>query len=431
MKAKRQTLLTIVATAVLLSSLPACLKTGSGAEAEEEEKSFIVGRWAFRRLEATEAAMAEKDYKKAREQLDEMRGNEDLNDHERALMWQKYGSIEADQGDYKAAAVSLAKCLELDALPDTSQRTVKYNLGQLYAITEQYDKAVVLLEEWASKEKQGPPKEIQLMLANAYVQLGKFEKALGYAEAVAKATDTPDENLLLMQLAIHLELKHNERVVELLTELIERFPKKAYWLQLAAAHGQTGDHRRALAVLELAYRQDLLTESPELVRLAQHYLHMELPLKAAELLEKELSAGRVEPTPDNLELLANSWMSAREPGKAINALAKAAKEAKGGELYFRLGQLQMQQESWGAAESAFKRAIAQGELRDVGTAHLLLGTAQYELGQRAAARASFQKAAQSDSAKASAQRWIGVMQAEEESCPTGKEAACKLIPGRQ
>jgi len=418
----------LLATAAVL---PGCLKRQDDAQAQEAEKRFIVGRWAFRRLEAAEEAFGKGDYAKARVKLAEMHTSEELNAHERALMWQLEGNMHAEQQQYDQAVDALSKCLQVDALPEAARRTVEYNLGQLHAITGDYANAVVRLEAWLEREEKDPPREIQQILANAHVQLRRFDRALVYADALAKATPTADENLLRLQLAIHFQLDHPERMVELLTELIERFPKKTYWLQLSAAHSQLGDDRRALAVLELAHRQGLLTQGDELVRLARHYLHMNLPDKAAELLERELASDRVPGSAKHLELLANSWMAAREPDKATGALAKAAQVAQDGEPFLRLGQLQMQREHWGPAQQSLQRALKKGGLRDTGTAYLLLGNSQYELGQRAAAQQSFHRAQQHDSTKASAKRWMAVMKGEDDSCPTGNEAACKLIPGRR
>ncbi|MDD9940026.1 MAG: tetratricopeptide repeat protein [Myxococcales bacterium] len=418
-------------TALLLSTAVGCLKPKGGTTADEDDgKDFTVGRWAFRRLNNAETAAAQKKYDEALKLLGEMQANEDLNPHERALMWQQIGNIHVVQEDYPAAVKAFKKCVDLDALPAVSQAAVQFNLGQLYAITGDYKGAVKLLEAWLAKQKEEPSREIQLMLANAYVQMGMFKKALPYAEAVAKKTQEKDENLLGLLLAIRFELKNYEQVVTILTELVERFPKKAYWLQLSAAYSQLKDDRRALAVLELAYRQDMLTEESELRMLAQHYLHLEMPFEAATVLEKEMKAKRVAKSPKNLQLLSSAWMSAREVKKALKTLGNAAREAKDGTIYVQLGQLYMQEERWAQAQAALQKAIKKGGLKNAGTAHLLLGNASYELGKRSAARQAFNQAARHKKTKAAADRWLGVMQREDESCPTGKEAACKLIPGR-
>ena len=417
--------------ATSLALTPACLKQHGDTTADEDEgKDFTVGRFAFRRLSEAEEAVAKKDYEKAKKALEQMKESDDLNKHEQALMWQMYGNIYAAEENYPAAVEALQRCYDLDMLPSTSQRTVEFNLGQLYVMTGKYKKAIALLEAWLKQSKGEPSPQLRLMLANAYVQVKDYKGALPHAEALFKDAKVADESLLQLMLAIRFELEQYDKVVEILTELVERFPKKEYWLQLSAAHGQLKDHRRALAVLELANRQGLLEKESELVMLAQSYLSQELPLQAAELLDKEMEAGRVEPSQKNLELLANAWMAAREGDKALKVLEQAAKKAQTGEPFMRLGQLQMQQERWAQALSALQRALKKGKLKNEGKAHLLLGNANYELGNRAAARQAFQRAMKDEKSRAGASRFLEVMQREDETCPTGKEAACGLIPGR-
>lgn len=431
-RARTTTTARVLCCALLTLAAGGCIKKQSGAEAEaaEEEKSFIVGRWAFRRLEAVDAAIAEGDTKTALEKLAELRDSEQLNDHERALTLQKYGGMHAEQRNYPEAIKAFRQTLALDALPSAATRTVQYNLGQLYAITEQPGPAVELLELWASGEKAGPPREIQLMLANALMELEQFERALVYVEALATASDEPSENLVLMELAIHVELQHDDRVLELLTVLVERFPKPMYWMQLANAYSQREDNRRAVAVMELMHRQGFLTTSAEIMRLAQHYAYLSLPVRAARLLEAEVADGRVEPTTDNLEFLANSWIEAREPEKAILVLQQAAEQSDTGVLAFRLGQLLLQKQRWSEAAAALRLALSKGGIREVAVANVSLGNALYELGQRSAARAAFKQAAAADGEDESGDRWLRIMDREDESCVSGREAACKLIPGR-
>lgn len=423
--------LACVGAALWLVSAGGCIKKQTAEEtAAEEEKSFIVGRWAFRRLEAVDAAVAKGDHETALEGLLELRDADQLNDHERALVHQKYGGIYAEQRNYGEAVKAFRTALALDALPDAATRTIQYNLGQLYAITEQHALAVELLETWAKGEKKGPPRDIQLMLANALMELRQFERALIYVQALAADLKAPDETLMLMELAIHVELDHEDKVLDFLTRLVEQFPKPKYWLQLANAYSQREDNRRAVAVLELMHRQGLLKTSEEVMRLAQHYAYMGLPLRSAVLLDKEVAAGRVEPTVTNLEFLANSWIEAREPDKAIEVLSQAASKADNGVLALRLGQLLVQKERWADAASALRMALGKGGIRDVGSANLALGNALYELGQRSAARGAFGKAREIESSSEPAARWLRVMQREDDSCVSGREAACKLIPGR-
>lgn len=417
-----------------LATVPTgCIKKKGGAgEVEEEEKDFTVGRFAFRRLSAADEAISKKDYKTAFAKLKELNDSDKITDHERALMWQKYADIYGEKGEYDKSIKALEKALSLNALPKEAVAAVQFNLGQLFAIQGQHEKAVKFLRGWAKQMKGKMPAEAKVLLAQSLIALEQHKEALVYLDEVVAESEGPvDERVRKLELVVHLELKHNKKVVLLLTELVERFPEtKTYWVELSNALGQIDDHRRALAVLELAYRQEMLVSSDEIIRLARHYSLLDLPLQAAELLEKEMKAERVDKTPDNMELLANSWIGAREPMRALAAMTKAAKDSDNGELDYRLAQLQMQDEKWSKAEGSIRRALKKGKLSDKGAVYLLLGHAQYEQGKRSAARKSFREASAKKAHKAAGDRWLEVMKREDESCRSGKEPACKLIPGR-
>lgn len=404
------------------------LRHGGQDGAQEAEQEFVVGRWAFKRLEEVQQAVAEERYADAKEILARMQQREGLNPHERALMWQALAQVQAQQEDYKGAVASFEQCYALKALPAEGMRGVQYNLGQLYMALQDYSKAIEMFEAWRAGLKETPP-EAHRMLASAYVQTGAFRKALPHAQALLAAEKPAKEDTLLLALAIRVELKQPAKAVALLKELISRFPKKQYWLQLSAAYAQLDDGPKALAALELAYRQHMLTGEAELMQLAYRYLHEELPLKAAELITEEMDRGRISRSLKPLEVLANSWMAAREVDKALVAYEEAAAEAKDGELYLRLARLYSQQERWAKAAAAAERALRKGDLEHPGNAYLLLGTARYHTGQPSAAKVAFTQARGHDPSRKAAEQWLEAMHKEQESCPTGREAACALIPG--
>ena len=95
-------------------------------------------------------------------------------------------------------------------------------------------------------------------------------------------------------------------------------------MQLASVYNELGDAKRALATLELAYAQDFLIRSNEIISLVSLYLDQGIPFKAAEILEKELKTGRVDATLNHYKMLASAWLQAQERDRAMEPLAKAA-----------------------------------------------------------------------------------------------------------
>ena len=93
----------------------------------------------------------------------------------------------------------------------------------------------------------------------AYVQLGNAKAALPYARMAVKKSKKPRESYLQMALALEFENKNFKHVARLLEVLITYFPKKSYYLQLAAVYAELGRDKESMSALELAYLQGMLT----------------------------------------------------------------------------------------------------------------------------------------------------------------------------
>jgi tetratricopeptide (TPR) repeat protein len=161
-----------------------------------------------------------------------------------------------------------------------------------------------------------------------------------------------------------------------------------------------------LAVQQIAYIQGLLEEDTELRRLARGYLYNDLPHPAALVLAKEMEAGTIESDGAAFELLANSWIAAREYDESLGPLQKAADLSENGNLYVRLGQVHMHREEWSDAVRLFQKAVARGDLKEPGNAHLLLGISHYNAESVARARASFARARKYEPSRRQADLWI-------------------------
>jgi len=95
------------------------------------------------------------------------------------------------------------------------------------------------------------------------------------------------------------------------------------------------------------------------------------------VLEKAREDGFVEEDAAYWEMLANSWLLARELDRALEPLKTGAEISEEGNLYARLGQLYLEREQWKEASEALKSAIEKGGLQDESTTHLLLAISLY------------------------------------------------------
>jgi tetratricopeptide (TPR) repeat protein len=394
----------------------AAVAPGAAAERAEREapgsrKAVVVGPWAFERLDRALKALAEEKYDDCLKALDELKDNERLNDHEAALMWQTYGYVYSSREEWEPAIEAFEQCLAANGLPEQAELNTRYNLAQLYMMQEHYDKAIPMLLSWFERV-DNPAPSAYYALAVAYVQTGERDKAVLYAKQAVAKSDAPKEPWLQLLLGFHLEDKAYPEAAALLEQLVSRFPKKLYWVQLSAVYSAMDQGQKALATLEIAYLQDLLTEEGELVQLAQLYFFNELPYEAAQVLHQGIDGGAIKGDAEAWELLANSWIYAKERDRAVAPLENAAKLSPQGDLYVRLASVRLEQEEWAQAVVALNRALAKGNLNDPATTNLLLGIASAGAQQWETAARALETAKKFEKTERAATAWLARLEHE-------------------
>jgi tetratricopeptide (TPR) repeat protein len=381
-------------------------KESRAAKEKRKRSQHAVGEWAYKKLSESHELLADEKWAEALALMNEMSQRKRLNPHEQALMWQTYAYIQSSQQKYKQATESFEKCLALDALPEAAALNTQYNLGQLYMSIERYDTAAKTLEDWLSKV-ENPAGSAYYLLAMAHVQNEDFARALPHARSAVARAKEPVESWLQLLLSLEFELKHYRKVADILEVLVTHFPSKTYYLQLSAIYNELDREKRSLAVLELAYVQDLLDRESELLNLAQLYLFHDVPYRAAHVLEKGLGEKRIDDEADNWELLGNAWLQAREYDRVIAPLGRAAKLSEDGDIYLRLAQVHMERDEFSEALAALENAFAKGGLEEPGRAYLLLGITHSGAKRYSSARKAFNQAQKYEKSRKEARQWIG------------------------
>ena len=372
--------------------------------------------------EITDALEAE-DYATAADRINRLLQRSNLSPFERATGLQLRAVIEIENEDYEAAIRTYEEAIALDAFNEDRVNSLRFNLGQLYAATENWAKAIEHLEAYLSNI-ESRPEQVIYVLATAYVQSGDFQTARRYAEeaiAIGDAKEPPEpiRSRFVLLNFVYSELGLEDLRLPLVERMLELWPdNKNYWMQLSSIYSQQPDDEeegRAFAVVELAYHVGLLDQESDFTRLAQYYSYYNNPYRGAQMLEREIEAGNVERNADNVELLARTWFQAREHDRAIPALSEAARLKDEGELYFQLGQTYFAREDWAEAIDALQEALERSEdlsRADIGQAYFLIGNARYNLGQRDLARQAFTNSARYASTRDAANGWLQFIQGE-------------------
>ena len=360
--------------------------------------------------EAAMELLAEGDAPAAKALLEKLNPKR-LNPYERALTSIRLGYVSYELEDPRAAIENFSKALGENILSVKQDAELRFNIVQLYAALGQWRDVLDAIDDWAGYVEERTALSFYLQ-AIAYYQLDDSDESIVYAEKAVESAPEAKEGWLQLLAALYVKKQDYKSAAPVLEELVVSFRKKEYWSQLSLIYGAIDDFRGSLAVQQVAYLQGLLTQDKELRRLARGYLYNELPHPAAQVLQQGIEERALDADVEAYELLANSWIAAREYDKSLEPLARAADLSEDGNLYVRLGQVRMQREEWSEAVRTFQKAVAKGDLKEPGNAHLLLGICQYNDRSVARARASFGLARKHEDSRSQADAWIDHIESE-------------------
>jgi tetratricopeptide (TPR) repeat protein len=306
--------------------------------------------------------------------------------------------------------------VKLDKLPNETHFALMYQIAQLYFMQDRFDEALDRLDLWFCTV---PPEKVTsaayVLKASIYAQQDDFPNVLAAIDQAIAMDDDPKEAWYQVKLAAHSELEQYPQAAETLEILISRWPdKKLYWTQLSQIYYKLKQDERALAVLALAYRKNLLDKQGDITYLSSLYSNADVPYKAAQVMEKGIRDGVVQATRTHWTLTADAWYAAEELERALAAYEEAGKAADNGEIDLRRGFILVDLERWPAALEALNLALQKGGLDDnrTGEAYLLRGMAQFNLGNLDSASADWGRAGRYERSRDAARQWMNHLQEE-------------------
>lgn len=402
-------MLRLIQSVVLAAALAVGFASTAGAQDAPKKQRKATGTLSegtYRQLERVQELIAKNKNSEALEKagaLLERAGN----DYEKAIVHQTMAFIYVQQNNFKAALKAFETAVNLDALPQQPYEQMLFNLAQLYFQDNQSEKAASTLERYFAEATLPPPADAHILLASVYSDRKRFKDALAQVDLALSKVKEPKESWLQLKLALHYELKQFSQCAEVLVRLVGLAPNKEdYWKQLSSVLFEIKNDKDSLAVLALADRQGFLDQENEVRNLANIYFLLDIPAKAAATLQTGLDKKVLKPDEKTLTMLGDGWTMAREYDKAEAAFKQAAQYSDKGEIYFRLGQIYIEDERWKAAVEALEKAINKGGLKKTGDAWFLAGVAAFNAKDRARAEAAFSKAMNYEESRNNATQWL-------------------------
>jgi tetratricopeptide (TPR) repeat protein len=373
-------------------------------EREEKQARYMLRTLTQKRHQAASEFMEEEKFAEARTKLERL-NPERLNPYERALTYRMLANVSLGLEDPESALRYFELVVDQEVLLIDDEASVRFFIAQIQASLEQWEQVDETLRQWF-RYVEKPNGRAYYYLAISRYQRDMYEEALVPALKSLEVSKEPSERWLQLVAALHLQKEDFANATPILEELVTRFSKKQYWVQLSIIYAAGAEYQSALRVQQLAYEQGLLTTNDDLLRLVRTYLFHELPYPAARILERGLEEGVINPDGAVFELLGNSWIAAREYENSIEPLQRAADLAQDGRLYLRLGQVRVQREDWKEATALIEKAIAKGGLLEIGRAQMLLGISYFGDDHPESARRAFRRASKHDSTRVEAIAWL-------------------------
>lgn len=408
--------LAIVSLSLLLAGGDVLAQSGAGAcGVERDVPTGTLDEPTFKRLNNAYELVGEEQYADAMEHLTYV-GNRARDDYTKAIVAQGIAQVQWAMGNYDESLKQFERAVEINALPNQTHFALMYQIAQLYYMNERYDDALQRLELWFCKSPQDKITAAAWVLkASIYAQKEDWEEVIKAISTAIGMDADPKEAWYQLKLAAHFELEQWRAAGETLEVMITKWPnKKQYWVQLSNTHFKLEDDAKALSVIALAHRKDLLDKQTDLLYLSNLYSFRDVPYKAAAVLEQGIEDGLVEPSEKHWTIVADAWYAADELEHALKAYEEAGKAALDGKIDLRRGYILIDLERWEDANQALSQALEKGGISDrqTGEAYLMLGMSEFNLGNYDRASTNWGRASRYDSAKAAAQQWMNHLREE-------------------
>ena len=388
----------------------------SECDRERDVPNKALDEFTYRQLNKVYEQVGKELYDDAYKTLQKLLARAGRDKYSQAVLHQALAQVEWSRENLDSSLDHFEKAVELDSLPDQPHFVLMYQIAQLYYMNERYQDALDRLDLWFCKS---PPESIKsaayVLQASIYVQQKNYIAALKAIETAIAMDENPQESWYQIKLAAHYELEQYPQAAETLEIIIIHWPdRKAYWLQLSQIYFKLKQDERALAVLALAYRRNMLDKQSDITYLSSLYSNSDVPYKAAGVLEKGINDGIVEPTQYHWTVVADSWYAAEELERSLLAFEKAGSASVDGKIDLRRGYILIDLERWHDALAALNDAIEKGGLTkpQTGEAYLLRGMAEFNLGNFDSASSDWGKAGSYERHKESARQWMNHMREE-------------------
>lgn len=320
--------------------------------------------------------------------------------------------VKYKSGDTKGAIALQKQALDANALPNSNYFQGLESLAQMYIANEDYADALTTLNTW-TQQSGAQSADVYALQGDAYYRLQKYPEAVAAIQKAKALSSTPQPSWDQIEMASYFAMDKYDEAAKLADAALAKDPNNSALLQnVIAIYVNSHQDQKALALLERARANGQITNPDEYMNMVKMYDNIALSAKdptadaqkAVAVLKEGMQKGIVPPGAESYTLMGDSYAVAGDYKNAADAYAKAAPDAKTGEIDFKRGVMLQNLGRHSESRTALQQAIAKGGFQRIGQAYLALGAADLALKDRAGAIAAFKQAEQHASTRADAQQ---------------------------
>jgi tetratricopeptide (TPR) repeat protein len=312
--------------------------------------------------------------------------------------------LATQNGQAKKSIEYLQRAVAPSKLNDSEQVGTIKLIADLSLQEEQYDSAIKFYQEWMNvtcKEDF----DVYFRMANAYYQTERYAEIIMPINKAIALADKPNKTAYALKMTSYYNRKMYKETIEVQEETVKIFPDdKGQWTQLGFFYMLVEDHKKALSTFEMAYNQGFLTKAAEIKALSQLYSMNDIPIKAAQILEKYIKSGLVDKDERMLTSVASSYQQAKEFKEAADFYGQSALLGSDPDLYQKQGMVYYSLERYSDAIVALQKALDGGSDK-VGAIHLAMMQANFDKGDFRSAYKHVQEAKKDRSTARNARSW--------------------------
>ncbi|WP_158972931.1 tetratricopeptide repeat protein [Paraglaciecola sp. L3A3] len=314
------------------------------------------------------------------------------------------GKLLAGSGKGKESLKYFVKAVNSKQLNDVEQVGGIKLIADLNLQEGEYEEAIKWYKEWLEftcKEDF----DVYFRMANAYYQTQQYAEIIPPINKAIALAEKPNKTTYALKMTSYYSRKMYKETIEVQEEAVKVFPDdKNLWTQLGMFYMLVEDHRKALSTFELAYHQGFITKAAEIRALSQLYTMNDIPIKAAQVLEKHVKSGFVKKTDTILSSIGSNFQQAKEFKEAADYYGQAADMTSDPSMYFKQGNMLYIAERPNEALKALQKSLDEGA-DNKGRIHMVMMEANFYQGRYKQAYEHIQEAKKDPSTRRNARSW--------------------------